>query len=100
MFKKLGHEDEGKRSITGLDCAVKCREPPGCAQSLTSSWDERGTCEAVLSLGVVLGTRSRDEKEPARQLFPSGVSRGPDMSLSSFCLTVVELSINFWKCNI
>ena len=39
------------------------------------------------------GTR----KEPARQLFPSRLSQGPSMSLSSFCLTVVGLSINFWK---
>ena len=39
-------------------------------------------------------------KEPARQPFPSRLSRGPSMSLSSFCLTVVGLSIKFWKYNI
>ena len=38
--------------------------------------------------------------DPARQLFPSRLSRGPGMSLSSFCLTVAGLSINFWKYNI
>ena len=36
-------------------------------------------------------------KESARQLFPSELSQGPSISLSSFCLTVVGLSINFWK---
>ena len=39
-------------------------------------------------------------KESARQLFPSRLSWGPGMPLSSFCLTVVGLSINFWKYNI
>ena len=44
------------------------------------------------------GTR----KKPAgsRTTFPSRLSRGPGVSLSSFCLTVVGLSINFWKYNI
>ena len=32
-----------------------CWEMPGCTQSMTSSWNERGTCKAVLPLGVVLG---------------------------------------------
>ena len=40
---------------------------------------------------------ARTRKEPARQLFPSRLSWGPGMSLSSFCLTVVGLSVNFWK---
>ena len=39
-------------------------------------------------------------KEPARQLFPLRLSRRPGMSLSSFCLTVLGLSINFWKYDI
>ena len=49
-----------------------------------------------LSRGQGHGTR----KESARQLFPSRLSWGPGMSLSSFYLTVVGLSINFWKYNI
>ena len=32
-----------------------CRELPGCAQSVTRSWDERGTCKAALPLEVVPG---------------------------------------------
>ena len=36
-------------------------------------------------------------KETGKQLFPSRLSRGPSMSLSSLCLTVLGLSINFWK---
>ena len=39
-------------------------------------------------------------KEPAGQLSPWRLSRGPGVSLSSFFLTVIGLSVNFWKYNI
>ena len=45
---------------------------------MTRSWDQR-TFKAALPLEFVLGA---------------------GMSLSSFCLTVVGLSINFWKYNV
>ena len=34
-----------------------CREPPGCTQSVTRSWDEKGPCKAALPLEVVPGAR-------------------------------------------
>ena len=34
---------------------VTCWELPGCTQSVTRSWDERGTCKAALPLEVVPG---------------------------------------------
>ena len=37
------------------------------------------------------------ERNLQDNIFPSRLSQGPGMSLSSFCLTVVGLSINFWK---
>ena len=40
---------------------------------------------------------TRTRKESARQIFPARLSQGPGISLSSFCLTIVGLSINFWK---
>ena len=54
---------------------------------------------AALGVQYVLSGAARTRKESARQLFPSRLSRGPGMSLSSFCLTVVGLS-NFCKHNI
>ena len=43
-----------RKEIKGRE---RCREPLGCAQSVTRSWDERGTCKAALPLGVVPGAR-------------------------------------------
>ena len=40
-----------------INARLSCWEPPGCAQSVTRSRDERGACKAVLPLGVVLGAR-------------------------------------------
>ena len=50
----------------------------------------------VINCTPLLGAAGK-RKEPARQLFPLRLSQGPGMSLSSFCLTVVGLPINFWK---
>ena len=41
------------------------------------------------------GRETSEVSEPASQLFPSRLSQGPGMSLSSFCLTVVGLCVNF-----
>ena len=43
---------------------------------------------------------TRTRKEPGKQFFPSRLFRGPGVSLSSFFLTVIGLSVNFWKYNI
>ena len=64
------------------------------------SREERGTCKAALPLEVVPGTRSREERGTCKAALPLEVVPGADMSLSFFCLTVVGLSINFWKYNI
>ena len=83
------------------------REPPGCAQFVTRSWDERETCKTALphtglprGPEVVPGTRSREEKGTCKAALPLEAVPGAGMSLSSFYLTVVGLSINFWKYNI
>ena len=69
----------------------------GPERNLQGSSSSRGAALGAqyVPLGAA-GTR----KESARQLFPSRSFWGPSMSLSSFSLTVVGFSINFWKYNI
>ena len=78
-FRRLIHLElclNAKLFFSRVQHVVLSWEPPGCTQSVTRSWDERETCKAALPLEVV----------------PEA-----GMSLSAFCLTVVGLSINFWK---
>ena len=84
-----------------LQLCVTCREPPGRTQSVTRSWDERGTPKAALPhMGLPRGPglsppSRRDRKGPCRQRFPSRSSRGPVCPFP--LLSVVGLSSNFWK---
>ena len=64
---------------------------------------ERSLQGSSSSLGAAPGARcvpsgaAGTREEPAGSSSPPGCPRGPGMSLAFFCLTVVGLSINFWK---
>ena len=85
-------ESSKKASISALLTTPKCREPPGCTQSMTRSRDERGAYKAALPhTGLPRGpnmsprespgctqtvTKSRDERGTCKAALPLGVAPG------------------------
>ena len=55
---------------------------------------------AALGAQYVPSGAAREREQSARQLFPLRLSRGPVCPFLLSVLTVVGLSINFWKYNI
>ena len=65
MFSWHPQEVEGVKDHSGVHFTKAlmpswgsiCWEPPGCAQTVTRSRDERGNCKAALPLGVAPGAQ-------------------------------------------